>query len=208
MTRILVADDHPLMLAGILGLLADTGFEVIAVLAEGSAALDAILSLEPDIALIDNSMPGLTGVEIIREARKSGSITKIVLLTAHLHDDDLVEVIKLGVDGIVLKDDGGRELVECLEAIASGSRWIPRETMNRVTQIEHEKSNDPLNLLTPRELEIAQLAAQGLRNRGIGEACGLTEGSVKVYLNRVYEKLGVSTRTELSVMINRVAVER
>lgn len=186
------------MLSGISGLLANSAYEVLARLTNGRAALAAILSEKPDIAIIDNSMPGLTGVEIIREIRISGISVKIVLLTADLNDDDLLEAVLLGVEGIVFKAGGGGELIECLERVSAGLHWISRDILNRAARLKEERAKDPYNQLTPRERQITELVAAGLRNRAIADQCGLTEGTVKVYLNRIYEKLGVSSRMELS----------
>lgn len=202
MTTVLLADDHRLMLAGIAGLFSGTEFEIVAQEVEGAAALSATLELKPDIAVIDHSMPGLTGTQILAELRKSESNTKVVILTAHLDDDSLLEVLDLAVDGIVLKDGGDRVLVECLERVAAGARWIPRELINRAAQLRQDRKDHPLNLLSERERSIARLVAIGLRNRVIAEDLGLTEGTVKVYLNRIYEKLGISNRTELALTVN------
>lgn len=126
MTTVLLADDHPLMLAGIASLFAGTSFRIVSQEKDGDAALAAILELEPDIALIDQSMPGRSGVEILQILRQSDNATKVVILTAHLDDDCLVEAIDQSVEGIVLKDGGDRLLIECLEKVAAGSRWILR----------------------------------------------------------------------------------
>ncbi|WP_168194125.1 response regulator transcription factor [Altererythrobacter sp. TH136] len=202
MTTVLLADDHPLMLAGIASLFAGTSFRIVSQEKDGDAALAAILELKPDIALIDQSMPGLSGVEILQILRQSDNATKVVILTAHLDDDCLVEAIDQSVEGIVLKDGGDRLLIECLEKVAAGSRWIPRELINRATKLREDSRNDPLTQLSSRERSIAGLVAQGLRNRAIAEELGLTEGTVKVYLNRLYEKLGISNRTELALTVN------
>jgi two-component system, NarL family, nitrate/nitrite response regulator NarL len=202
MTRILLADDHPLMLSGIDSLLAHTDYEVIARLTDGNTALAAILASRPDIALIDVSMPGLSGTQILRTLRSAGSAVKVVILTAHLDDEDLLEAMRAGVEGIVHKDGGARQLVECLDKVATGGRWIPRDILIRVSELRRARADDPLNQLSTREREIAELVAQGMRNRAISEELGLTEGTVKVYLNRVYEKLGISSRTELALAIN------
>ena len=203
MTRVLIADDHPIMLSGVAHLLRSARYEVVASIADGSEVLEAIAALRPDVAVLDVSMPGLNGIEILKLLRNREDPVRVILLTAQLEDDDLLEALRLGVEGIVLKQGGERLLIECLDKVAAGARWIPQDLLVRQTRLHRLQDEDELNPLTNRELEISRLVAQGLRNRSIAEELGLSEGTVKVYLNRVYEKLGVASRTELVLAMNK-----
>jgi two-component system nitrate/nitrite response regulator NarL len=149
--------------------------------------------------LLDVSMPGLSGIELLRALRAAGDARPVVLLTAGLEDAALVEAIALGVNGIVLKEGAHNLLIPCLETVRGGERWIEQDLLGRADEIASGGGVpvDPLALLNPRERRIAELVVRGLRNREIGERIGTNEGNVKVYLHRIYRKLGISSRTEM-----------
>ena len=203
MTRILIADDHPLMLAGIGGLLDATDYEVVARVSDGSEVLDACHQTQPDIAVLDVNMPGMSGLEVLRALSQREGAPSVVLLTAELRDEELLEALELNVAGVLLKNGGERLLIDCLDKVAAGGRFIGQDMLVRETSLRREKESDPLAALTQRERDLAEGVARGLRNRAIAGELGLTEGSVKVYLNRVYEKLGISSRTELALAMTR-----
>ena len=205
MTRVLIADDHPLLLSGVARLLDETDYEVVAKIADGARVADALAETQPAIAILDINMPGATGLAVVAAARaqdrEEGSGPRFVLLTAELSDDELLTAMELKVDGILLKNGGERLLVDCLDRVSAGGRFIPQELLNRATTLERERARDPIRNLSPREKELASLVAQGMRNRTIAEELGLSEGTVKVYLNRIYEKLEIASRTELALAV-------
>jgi two-component system nitrate/nitrite response regulator NarP len=202
MTRILIADDHPIMLSGIEAILRDTEYSVVAKLADGAAVLDALAVARPDILVLDVRMPEQTGLNVLRTLRANGDQRPVVLLTASLDDNDLLEAIQLGVNGIILKDGAQNLLLRCLEDVRNGRRWIEKSLLERALEISMSggsESRDGLDKLSKRERAIVELVAQGMRNRNVASELGITEGTVKVYLHRIYEKLGVSNRTELAI---------
>ena len=203
MKTVLIADDHPIMLSGIESLIASAHYPVVGRITDGAEVMAAVDALRPAIVLLDVSMPGMTGIEILRKMREQESPAKVVLLTAQLEDEDLLEAMRLEADGIVLKNGGERSLIDCLNTVAGGGRWMPQDLLVRASALREKQKNDPLNTLSERERELSDLVAQGLRNRAIAEELGLSEGTVKVYLNRIYEKLGISSRTELVLAIAR-----
>jgi two-component system, NarL family, nitrate/nitrite response regulator NarL len=203
MKTVLIADDHPIMLSGIESLIAGAGYEVVSRVSDGAQVLSAVVATAPDILLLDVSMPGMTGIEVLRQLRAQGREAKVVLLTAQLDDEALLEALQLGADGIVLKNGGERSLLDCLEKVAAGGRWIPQDLLVRSSHLREEQKSDPLNSLSDRERDVSRLVAQGLRNRAIADELGLSEGTIKVYLNRIYEKLGISSRTELLLAMSR-----
>jgi two-component system, NarL family, nitrate/nitrite response regulator NarL len=202
-TTVLIADDHPIMLSGIESLIASADYKVVGRITDGSEVIAAVDALQPDIVLLDVSMPGMTGLEILQRLRETGSPAKTVLLTAQFEDDALLVAMQLRADGIVLKNGGERSLIDCLDKVVAGGRWIPQDLVVRASALREKQKNDPLNSLSERERELSRLVAQGLRNRAIADELGLSEGTVKVYLNRIYEKLGVSSRTELVLALGR-----
>ena len=203
MKTVLIADDHPIMLSGVESLIASAQYEVVGRIADGVEVLPAIEALRPEIVLLDVSMPGMTGTEILERLREQDSPAKVVLLTAQLEDDALLEAMRLSVEGIVLKNGGERSLIDCLDKVTAGGRWIPQDLLVRASALRERQKSDPLNTLSERERQLSELVAEGLRNRAIAEELGLSEGTVKVYLNRIYEKLGISSRTELVLAISR-----
>lgn len=200
MKRVLVADDHPFMVAGIEAVLRNTAFEIIGTAADGQKALVAVSRDDPDICLFDVRMPGYTGLEVLQALRTSGDTRPVVLLTADLTDDVLLAAIRVGVNGIVLKASAADDLLSCLELVAAGSTFIPNELLTRAVQVSINPSSNPLDALAPRERQITELVGRGLRNRDIADAARMTEGTIKVYLHGIYEKLGVANRTELALL--------
>lgn len=201
MPRVIVADDHPLMLEALSGLLASTGFEVVGKAPDGVRAVAGIRADAPDLALLDVHMPGLSGIEILSLARSEGWSTRIVLLTAGLDVDPIMEALRLDVDGLVLKGAGGDIILRAATSALEGRPWIDREAMQQVVGLISKPPAEPRALLTPRETDVVRELARGRRNKEIARDLGISEGTVKMHLHNLYEKLGVSSRTELAVMV-------
>ena len=202
MTRILIADDHPLMLSGLEAVLRNTPYQVVGKARDGIELLNLLPASRADILIVDINMPGRNGIEVLRTLRSKGDQRPVILLTADLHDDALADALDLDVNGIILKEGAETLLLTCLDQVARGGRWIDGGIVQRALDIARKGAVDrgPLAQLTVRERAIAQLVGQGLRNREIGEELGLTEGTVKVALHRIYEKLGIETRVELAML--------
>ncbi len=205
MTRILIADDHPIIVSGLKSVFSDTAYEVVTAVASGAEVADAIERSRPDILILDVSMPGGGGVEVLRNLRSKGDRRPVVLLTAGMEDSSLLEAVRLGVEGIVLKEGAHNLLIQCLDAVTAGRRWIDQELLQRALHLTMGGAApaDPFHGLTERECVIAEHVAQGLRNRDIAVALGMNEGTVKVYLHRIYRKLGIGSRTELAIRARR-----
>lgn len=199
MASLIIADDHPLMLQGVIALFAETRFDIVATCLDGQQARSAILEHAPDLAILDVNMPRLTGLELLREARAAQWSTRIVLLTAGLDPEPLVEAFKLQVDGLILKDAGGDMLLRCAETVLGGEQWFDKEAMKQVIAA-FAAPTGPRAELTPREAEVVRLVAVGRRNKEIARVLSISEGTVKMHLHNLYEKLAVSSRTELAIM--------
>jgi len=198
-TTILVADDHPLMRDGITSLFAGTEFDVVAQVNDGDAALHAIKSLNPMVAVLDINMPGPSGVDILRQARTEGWDTLIVLLTAGVDPELLDEAFKLGADGLVLKDAAGDMLLRAVRDALSGEPWFDKSAMEQV--IAHLGAALPAGPpLTARENDVARLVAIGRSNKEIAHELGVSEGTVKMHLHNLYQKLDIGSRTELAIL--------
>ena len=144
------------------------------------------------------------GLAILSAIRESGSTVPVIFMTVHIRPDQTLEAIKLGVDGVVLKDSDPKELLTCITEVLDGNKSISPTVMEQA--LVHSISapsneNNSLAALTDRELEIAGLIRAGLRNREIAARCGLTEGTVKVHLHSIFQKLGIKSRSELIIMM-------
>jgi two-component system nitrate/nitrite response regulator NarP len=151
-------------------------------------------------------MPGGGGMDVLREL-KSGYRPKVVLLTAGIDDSSLMEAKALRVQGMVLKNSDPAYLLECLDRVRAGGTWIDPELRARIGELEEAFGDRGRPALSPRERELIRFVRRGLRNREIASELGVTEGTVKVYLHAVFEKLGVSSRTELAIRADEFLAE-
>ena len=199
--RVVIADDHPIVLAGLESLLQrEPDIAVVHRCADGVETLRAVAKHEPDVLVLDLRMPRADGVTVLRHMQEQRLSTRTVLLAAVVDDDALVEAIRLGVRGIVLKEMAPQFLVECLRKVYSGGQWFEQrvvgDAMEKLVRRE-AAAREVRALLSRREIEVVRGVAQGLRNRQIAERLGIAEGTVKLHLHTVYTKLGVDGRTAL-----------
>jgi DNA-binding NarL/FixJ family response regulator len=199
--RLVLADDHPLLLEGLeLVLRRELDFEVVACCHNGVQALHAVRQLRPDILILDLCMPDKNGLEILRELHQAEIPTRVVLLTATLNEDDLLEAMRLGVGGVVLKEMTSPLLVQSIRKVFAGDQWLERRSIGRAMEkmLRREAgTREVTQVLTARELEIVRLAASGLRNKQIADQLAISEGTVKIHLHKSYEKLHVDSRIAL-----------
>lgn len=206
MIRILLADDHPMIRTAIEVLLRDTQFELAATAMNGAEALTEMTRLKPDILLVDLEMPELGGMDVIRKLKSDRMTSKLVILTAAIDDSSLMEARSLRVNGMVLKNSDPAYLLDCLEAVAAGRTWMDPELQSRVDQLAESFSGEGV-ALAPRERQLIRYVRRGLRNREIAKELGVTEGTVKVYLHAIFEKLGIKNRTELAIRADEFLAE-
>lgn len=198
---LLVADDHGFIRAGVAAVLHGSPFRIVAATGSGEETLAAIQTHDPDIVLLDIQMPGLNGIQVLETLRARGDTRRIVLLTAELNDRNLLAVMRAGVEGIMSKEGAGEELLAVLGRIHAGERVIAPEILQRALDLSlRPDRSGPLERLNPRERRIARLVARGMRNRDIGAELNIGEGTVKVYLHAMYQKLGIENRTELALL--------
>ncbi|GAA4753670.1 two-component system response regulator NarL [Sphingomonas daechungensis] len=197
--RILLADDHPMISTAIEALLRNSPFEIAGMASTGEQALQKLDELNPDILLLDLQMPGGTGMDVLRRLKMNGSKVRVVLLTAAIDDASLLEAKSLRVQGMVLKNSDPAFLLECLDHVSKGRRWFDPELSGRAKELADTLGDREGPALSPRERQLINLVRKGLRNREIAEQLGVTEGTIKVYLHAVFEKLGVTSRTELAI---------
>lgn len=199
--RLVLADDHPLILDGLEQLFRVTpDFEVVERCVSGEEALRAVQRHRPDIVVLDIRMPDRSGLEVVREIRRLGLPTQVVILTAALDESELTGAMRLGVGGVVLKEMAPRLLVQCIRKVHAGERWVENRSMRvAFERLLHREAGaqEAAGLLTPREIELVRMVAQGLRNREIGDRLNIAEGTVKAHLHNVYKKLKVENRVDV-----------
>jgi DNA-binding NarL/FixJ family response regulator len=200
--RVVVADDHPVVLQGVSWLLEqEADLQVVARCEGGDAAVTALRLHQPDILVLDLNMPQVSGMDVLRIAAADGLHVRVVLLTADLQEDELFEAVRLGVRGVILKDMAPGLLVRCIRTVHAGGQWLEQHltgwTFDRLLAREAAKQQ-LTKTLTQREIELVRLVATGLRNKEVAFRLGITEGTVKIHLHRIFDKLQVTSRTELA----------
>ena len=199
--HLVLADDHPIVLDGLESLFRlEPDFQVVARCINGEETLVAVRRHRPDILILDLRMPRGDGLEILRTLRREKLPTKVVLLAAALEEDEILDALRLGVRGVVLKELAPQLLVECVRKVHAGEQWLEKQLSSRVleTLLRREAGGRAASsVLTPREIEIVRMVASGLRNRELARRLGVTEGTVKIHLHNIYKKLKVQSRVEL-----------
>ncbi|MEN3338634.1 MAG: hypothetical protein V7647_2310 [Acidobacteriota bacterium] len=198
--RVVLADDHQIVLHGLQQLFdRQDDLEVVACCRDAASAIRAVEDLAPDILVLDLRMPQHGGLDVLRAlAGKHGGCRRI-LLTAAIQDDEVMEAVTLGATGLVLKESPPEALLDCVRAVHAGTHSIDGETLARAFRsvADRERAPKAADALTPREAELVRMVSQGLRNKAIAERLAISEGTVKVHLHNIYEKLGVDGRLEL-----------
>ncbi|MCU1421829.1 MAG: LuxR family transcriptional regulator [Microbacteriaceae bacterium] len=190
--RLLVVDDHPVVRDGIVGMVSsDPGIEVVGEASDGAEAVGLARALNPDVVLMDLRMPGTDGVAAIRELARLGVTSRVVVLTTYDSDSDVLPAIEAGATGYLLKDAPRDELVRAVHAAASGTSALAASVASRL--VDRVRTPET-SLLSPRELQVLALVADGSTNRDAGARLHLSETTVKTHLLNIYAKLGVGDR--------------
>jgi two-component system, NarL family, nitrate/nitrite response regulator NarL len=156
--------------------------------------------LRPDIAILDISMPGLTGLEILSIVNSEGFSTRVVFFTASVEDRELVMSAAAGAYGVILKDAAPEILVKSLRQVADGQRLLPLPSSDQVSRAQSAVTANALTTLTDREHQIMRLVSEGLPNKEIGRRLNISGGTIKVHLHHIYQKLEINNRTELAAL--------
>jgi DNA-binding NarL/FixJ family response regulator len=201
MIRLVLADDHALVRQGLRSLLDLTpDLRVVGEAADGEEALRKVAELDPDVVLMDVRMPRMTGLEALRALRLEAPGRRVVLLTTFDEDAAIIEALRAGVQGFLLKDVSLEELADAIRRVAAGETLLPPGVAERVARGLAELPRDFPHAelpegLTRREVEVLRLIARGLSNREIAQTLGTAEGTVKNQTSSILSKLGVRDRT-------------
>ena len=207
--RIIVIDDHTLFREGLQSLLGRHGIEVVASVSDGQEGIKLALELQPDIVLLDMRMPGMSGLEVLKQFQHLKFQEPVVMLTTSGDERDLVEALRNGAKGYLLKDMEPDDVVAALREIIKGETVVApnlTQILAKVVKGEDplESEQSPLDNLTPREREMLSLLAEGQSNKVIARNLGISDGTVKLHVKAILRKLDIHSRVEAAV----IAVEQ
>jgi len=203
--RVLIVDDQQLVRKGLRSVLAEGAIEVVGECEEGAGAVEAVRRLRPDVVLMDVRMRGMDGPEATRRIREQPDAPPVLALTTYDDDDTLEASLTAGAAGFLLKDAPGEEIIRATRSVAAGAGWLDPAVAERVLRVYRGRSANRrdgaarLALLTPRELEVLTLVAQGLSNDEIAGRLFLSEATVKTHINRLLSKLELRDRAQAIV---------
>ncbi len=202
-TRILLVDDHDIVRLGLKTLLDDEpDLQVVGEAGTAREALQAVERLRPDIVLMDVRIPGGGGIQATRQIVKQFPATRIVMLTSYADDALIVDAIRAGAMGYVLKQVGNEELLRAIRAVERGEALLDSATtarlLSRVREVERKAEEDAFRGLSERELQVVVQVARGKTNAEIGKELHLSENTVRHYISTILEKLHLANRIELA----------
>jgi len=207
--RVLIIDDHALFRVGLQGLLEQRDIEVADAVASGAEGIKRVEELQPDIVLLDLRMPEMGGLEVLQKLRENQTTIPVVMLTTSNDEADLIKSLRSGAQGYLLKDMEPDELVSALRDIENGKNVVAQDLTDALarmvqgdTKVPDEEG--PFSDLTPREMEILCLLAEGQSNKLIARNLGISDGTVKLHVKAILRKLGIHSRVEAAV----IAVEQ
>jgi DNA-binding NarL/FixJ family response regulator len=202
-------DDHEIVRKGLSALLAgEPDFEVVGQAANGQEGLELLKILKPDLALVDIRMKGMNGPALCRAVRQEGLDTALVILTSY-PDDYLIETcLQLGIQGYLLKEIQGFDLIQSIRTIMDGGSVLdPKATRLAMQLLQNDSTTAaPVKSLSPKELDILRLMADGLSNKEIGERLYLSENTIKTYVIEIFRRLGAKNRIDAVVTAYRLGM--
>jgi DNA-binding NarL/FixJ family response regulator len=200
---VLVVDDHALLRTGVANIInQESDLHVIAEASNGLEAVEAFVRHRPDVTLLDLRMPVMEGVEAVRQIRERDPLAKVIVLTTYDTDDDISRALKAGAKAYVLKDISADGLIGCIHDVLAGKTYLAPSAAAKLAEGVARVQ------LTPRELGSLRLMADGKSNKEIASALGISERTVKTHLGHLFEKLGVTSRTEAVKIATRRGLVR
>ena len=206
-STILVIDDHPMLRTGVKQLISMApNLNVIAEAGSGEQGVNLAEEFDPDLILLDLNMPGMNGLETLDCLRKKSLSGRIVVFTVSNHEDDVVNALKRGADGYLLKDMEPEDLLQALQQATAGE-IVLSETLTSVLAVSlranRATADRDINQLTPRERDILKLIARGLPNKMIARQLDITESTVKVHVKHLLKKMKLKSRVEAAVWVHQ-----
>lgn len=200
--RVLVVDDHEIVRKGIAAILEiEPDVELVGEAASGEEAIAGCLRLQPDVVLMDLMMPDLDGIEATRQIKQKGGTTRVLVLTSFATDDMVYPAIEAGADGYLLKDSGAATLLQALRSVHQGQTSLHPEITKKILRRLARGPEQPLDpeQLTPREVDVLRLVAQGLSNQQIADRLVVSESTVRTHMTNILGKLQLTSRTQAAL---------
>lgn len=202
MTTVVLADDHPVVRVGLRALIEDVqGLRVVGEAGDGLEAVEMVEELRPDVLVLDLMMPGLGGLEVIRRVRAISPGTRIVVLSLYSDEPYVVEALRSGACGYVVKEASASELVRAIQEVCDGRYFLSSQLAQRAIEVYLQTSaadaHDPYTALTPREREVLHMTAQGLSTAEIAARLYISRRTVENHRVNLMRKLGLKTRAQL-----------
>ncbi len=196
-TRILIADDHKMFAQGLQGLLEEE-FELLGIVPDGQALVDAAKIMQPDVIVVDISMPLLNGLDAVRRLKDEGSTAKVIFLTMHADDRLLAEAFRCGGAAYVLKQSAGEDLIHAIKQVLAGQKYVTPLIASEWVQGLAERVNRTQKLtLTPRQREVLQLVIEGCTMKEIANRLGISARTAESHKYEIMEGFGVDSTAEL-----------
>jgi DNA-binding NarL/FixJ family response regulator len=203
--RVLIADDHVIFRGALKELLqGEPSFQVVGEAADGAQAVKMTWRLEPDVLLLDLAMPCLSGMGTLRELGQGAPTCRTIVLTAQIEQTEIVEALRLGARGVILKDAPVGLLIRGIRAVMAGDHWVGHKRVTDVKQfVKATGDSGPQTKrtfgLTPRELDVIRAVVAGNSNKEIAQRLAISQDTTKHHLSNIFDKLGVSNRLELAL---------
>jgi DNA-binding NarL/FixJ family response regulator len=195
--RILVADDHPIVRDGLVTILStQADFEVVGQAANGEEAVAQAAALHPDVILLDLEMPGIDGVEALRQIRQADANARAIVFTAYDTDERILAAVRAGAQGYLLKGAPRDEIFNAVRVVHGGGSLLQPVVASRLLRQVSQPAAEATDALTPREVSVLQLMARGLQNKEIAADLVISERTVKFHVSSIMSKLGAGNRTE------------
>lgn len=201
----MISDDHAIFRAGLRKLLeAEPDFAVVGEASSGDRVAPLIEELRPDLVLLDVSMPGMNGIEVMRELFRRRTSVRVVMLTASISPAQIADALNAGARGVLMKTAATELLFECIRSVANGQYWVGRDHVGSLVEalatsrITAPRWERPFGL-TRRELEVIEHVSEGCANQEIANRLAISEDTVKHHLSRIFDKTGTSSRVELAL---------
>jgi len=195
--RVMVADDHPVVRQGLKFMLAREGFAVVAEAADGRDALRQTEGTHPEVVVLDLAMPGLNGIDTAREIMRVSPGTKTIILTQHTEEPYILEALRAGVHGYVIKSQAVSDMIQAIRDVHHGRLYLSPAISNVVVGAYRERGELPRDPLTPREREVLQLIAEGKSTKQVAEVLGITVKTAESHRSRIMTKLEIHEKAGL-----------
>ena len=199
--RVLVGDDHTLVRQGLVVLLEDGGAcEVVAQASDGLEAVEKTHATHPDVAVLDLTMPRLSGLEAVRRIREQSPRTRVLVVTVHEEEEYVLPIVRAGAAGYLVKDSAASELLAAVRAVAAGDKWFGHQAAKALAEQVRRPpgaADDPYEDLTPREREVLHLVVEGKTTKEIGKALGISAKTADNHRTRMMDKLGLHNTAEV-----------